>query len=58
MDIPALSMVMAQQQVMTDISLGVLKMSLDSTTSGAESLLSTMEKSVSPHLGQSIDIKL
>lgn len=58
MDIAALSMAMSQQKIMTDIGVGVLDMSMDTAETIGSSMIQMMEQSVTPNLGQSIDIKL
>lgn len=60
MDIPALSMALAQTQTMSDVSIAVLSKSLDSMdTSGAQltdMMKSSMELSIAPTLGGNIDM--
>ena len=63
MDIAALSMNMAQANVMTQVSTAVLAMGLDAieqTGAGVVEMLTestqAMEQSVNPHLGGNIDI--
>lgn len=58
MDIAALSMAMSQQQVMTEVSMGVLKMSMDTSETMGDGMVKMMESSVTPNLGQSVDITL
>lgn len=58
MDIAALSMANSQANVMTQINTAVLSMSLDHIEQGGANLIKLMEQSVTPNLGQTIDIKL
>ena len=61
MDIAALSMAMAKNQLNTDFGVAMLSKSLDVTESLGDSLVnmmdrSMMEQSVNPHLGANIDL--
>ncbi len=60
MDIPALSMSLAQVQTMSDVSVAMLSKSLDSMESvGGEMvdmMKSSMELSVNPAIGGNIDL--
>ncbi len=61
MDIAALSMAMAQNQLHTDFGVAMLSKSLDVSESLGDSLVnmmdrSMMEQSVTPHLGANIDL--
>lgn len=61
MDIPALSMAMAQVQLQTDVGTAILAKSLDMSDTMGDSMAAmldsaAMEHSVTPHLGSSIDI--
>lgn len=60
MDIPALSMALAQTQTMSDVSIAVLSKSLDNMETGGEQLVdvmkSSMELSVNPAIGANIDM--
>lgn len=58
MDVAALSMAMSQSQVMSQISVGVLKMSMDTSEVIGDGMIKMMEQSVAPNLGQAIDITL
>ncbi len=58
MDIPALSMAMSQNKIMTDVNVAVLDNALDMTETIGATTIKMMESSVTPHLGQSIDISL
>ena len=61
MDIPALSMAMAQNQLTMDFGVAMLSKSLDLSSQIGDSLTammdrSMMEQSVTPHLGSNIDL--
>lgn len=60
MDIPALSMALAQTQTMSDVSIAVLSKSLDNMESSGDQLVdimkSSMELSINPALGANIDL--
>lgn len=56
MDVAALSMALAQTNVMQDFSVGMLSKSLDSAEVMGDGLDKIMESSVSPELGGSIDV--
>lgn len=58
MDIPALSMAMAQTQLQTDIGTAVLSKAIDTTTDLGAGLTQMMELSVNPEIGSNIDISL
>lgn len=58
MDIPALSMAMAQTNVQSDIGVAVLSKSLDTFQDIGDGLTKMMEQSVTPYLGGNIDISL
>lgn len=61
MDIAALSMAMSQQNVGLQVGIAVTKLSMDSSDQNMQfmtDMLKTMELSVTPHVGGSIDIKL
>lgn len=58
MDIPALSMAMSQQNVMTDIGTAVLSMSIDMAQQTGDGLTKLMEQSVTPNLGGTVDITI
>jgi len=55
MDVAALSMALAQTNVMQDFSVGMLSKSLDSAEVMSEGLDKLMEQSVTPGLGSIID---
>lgn len=61
MDIAALSMAMAKNQISTDFGVAMLSKSLDVSESLGDSLVnmmdrSMMEQSVTSHLGSNIDL--
>lgn len=58
MDIAALSMTMAQSQLITDFGTGMLSKSLETYTAVGEDLTKMMEQSVNPELGANIDVRL
>jgi hypothetical protein len=65
MDIAALSMGLSQMKVAQEASVSVLKMAMDTAKVQSvdmvqliESSIKTMESSVSPHIGGSINISL
>lgn len=58
MDIPALSIAMSMDKVNTQWSLGMMEKSLDMADTVSEDLTKMMESSVTPNLGQSIDVRL
>ena len=59
MDIPALSMAMSQNKLMTDFSVAVMSKSLDMYQEVGDTMVKTlMEQSVNPNLGVNIDISV
>lgn len=56
MSIADYSMEMSQTQLMSDIGMAVLDMSMDSFEGMASEVTRLMESSVTPHLGQNLDI--
>lgn len=56
MSIADYSMEMSQTQLMSDIGMAVLDMSMDSFEGMASEVARLMESSVTPHLGQNLDI--
>lgn len=58
MDIPALSMAMAQTSLQTDISTAVLSKAMDTTTDLSDGLTKMMELSVNPEIGGNLDLSL
>lgn len=55
MDIAQLSMDMSTQNILSDVSVAVLKNSLDTMEDLGNGMTKMMESSVTPYLGQSID---
>lgn len=58
MDIAAMSTVMSQMKVQQEASMSVMKMAMDTAKQNTSDMVKTMEKSVNPHIGGNIDIKL
>ncbi len=58
MDIALTSMVLSQVDLKTQIDTAVLNMSLDTIELASDNMIKMMEQSVTPNLGQSIDIKI
>lgn len=58
MDIAALSVTSSQANTMTQVSTAVLSMNLDTIEKTGENIVKLMEQSVTPHLGQNIDISI
>lgn len=58
MDIPALSMALSASQVHTDIGTAMLSKSLDLVETMGEGMQKIMESSVTPHLGQNINVSI
>ena len=55
MDIAQLSMDMNTQNILSDVSVAVLKNSLDTMEDLGNGMTKMMESSVTPYLGQNID---
>ncbi len=62
MDIPALSMAMAQNRTLTDVGVAMLSKNLDMMQEVGSNLVESMEAipetSVNPDIGANIDIRL
>lgn len=58
MDIPALSMALAQTNLQSDIGIAMLGKALDVSRDLGDGLADMLEQSVTPYLGGSIDISL
>ncbi|HCL02931.1 MAG TPA: putative motility protein [Lachnoclostridium phytofermentans] len=56
MDIAALSMASSQANLMTQVNTAVLAMNLSSIKEMGENITKLMEQSVTPNLGQTIDV--
>ncbi|MBQ7077522.1 MAG: YjfB family protein [Lachnospiraceae bacterium] len=57
MDIAGLSMALSSVKVSNEISTAVLDMRLDDVKQAGENMNKVLESSVTPHLGQNIDIR-
>lgn len=58
MDVAGLSMDLSSTRVINDVQVAVLKKSLDTLESNGDDLTKMMEASVTPNLGQNIDIRV
>ncbi len=62
MDIPALSMAMSQNQILTDVGVAMLSKNLDTMQDSGDALAaaigSAAELSVNPDIGSNIDIRV
>lgn len=58
MDIAAMSVLMHQGNLAQQVGLAVLKKAMTSAETTAQAMLETLEQSVTPYLGQSVDIKI
>lgn len=58
MDIAALSVVMANSQVRQQVSVQLAAKVMDTSKTQADALIRTMEQSVQPNVGKSIDVNL
>ncbi len=62
MDIPAVSMALAQNKVMNDFGVAMLSKSLDNMESAGAAMVNTIEAapapSLDPNLGNNIDIRI
>ena len=58
MDIAGLSMSMSQSNVLRDVNLALMSDVLDQAEQNGMALTKMMEASVTPNLGQNIDIRL
>ena len=56
MDIPTLSIAMSQANIVNQYNIAVLSKTLDTVEESGTMMIKMMEQSVSPHLGQNIDI--
>ena len=57
-DIAALSTSMSTSNLLTDISFALCEKALETMEVNAEGLRKIMEQSVTPHIGQNIDISV
>lgn len=58
MDIPALSIAMSQMEVTNQYNVAMLSKTLDTIEQSGTMMIKLMEQSVTPHLGQNIDISI
>lgn len=58
MDIAALSTALSTTKVSNDVSVAMLKKSLDTLDTTGENMVKMMELSVNPNLGQNIDLTI
>lgn len=58
MDIPLLSMSMANAQVQSNFGVAMLSKSLDTVEDSGDSMVKMLEQSVNPNLGGTIDISI
>ena len=58
MDIPALSMYMAQSQTLSSVGMAVLDKNLEQVQGMGDDIAKMLEQSVNPNLGGTIDISL
>ena len=58
MDIPTLSVAMSQANVVNQYNIAVLAKTLDTVEESGAMMIKMMEQSVTPHLGQHIDISV
>lgn len=58
MDIPALSMAMSLDKVNTDWGIALMSKAMDIAETNGDALTKMMEASVTPNLGQNIDVRL
>ena len=58
MDVANLSMNLSSSRVINDVQVAVLKKSLDALETTGDDLTKMMEASVTPNLGQNIDISI
>ena len=55
MDIASLSTAMSTQNILNDVSIAMLSKSLDTVEDMGDGMVTIMESSVTPYLGQNID---
>lgn len=58
MDIAGASMVMSQSKVMDQASIAVMKIAMNTGKENAQAMTDMLERSVSPNLGQNLDIRV
>lgn len=58
MDIAALSVDMHQMQLATEVGIALLDKSMDTMQDMGDGMVKMMEASVTPHIGQNIDVSV
>lgn len=58
MDIPGLSIAMSTSRVQTDWGIAMMAKTIDTVEANGDALVKMMESSVTPNLGQNIDVRL
>ncbi|CAH1200414.1 hypothetical protein PAECIP111891_01745 [Paenibacillus allorhizoplanae] len=58
MDIPAMSMVLAQNNLSQAVGISVLKMAKEQMTEQGQQVVQLIERSVQPNLGGNLDISV
>ena len=58
MDITKLSLMNTQASTMNAVGFAVLDMSMETVEEAGDSMVKMMEQSVTPHLGQNIDVSV
>lgn len=58
MDIAAASVVMNQSKLAQQVGLAVFKKAMDSAKTNSDTMIKVMEQSVTPHVGQNVDIRI
>ncbi len=58
MDIAMISMLQSQSKILTDVNTALLGKNLDTVEELGDGLVKMMEQSVTPYLGQNIDLKI
>ena len=58
MDIPTLSIAMSQINITNQYNVAMLSKTLDTMEQSGDMMIKLMEQSVTPHLGQHIDINI
>lgn len=58
MDIPSLSVQLSTAKASDMVSVALLKKTLDTVEDNGESMIKMMEQSVTPNLGQNIDLRV
>ncbi len=57
MDIGALSMVLSQINVRQEANVSLIKKTLDQAETNSDNVVKMLERSVQPHLGESMDLR-